>query len=433
MRTDPANFADDLEYPGNHDQTSVRAFSIICAAVSQRSGVHLAVDHRSQVRQSMFHHRLTPAADSLRQDGHVTEIDLTLLDVPRDAPPEDADAYLRAAMAWHFGEDTGSPFWLRTARELDFDPLTEVHTYTDLRRFPNLVDELRSVPVEDLIPRGYGTPAPIPRIFESGGTTGAPKRTAQLPDWLDQVARWQVEDFTAGGFVPGAGLLCLMPSGPHGVGHFDREVAERLGSIFHPIDLDPRWVKKISARNATAEVAAYVDHVVDQARFILETQSVANLHATPPLLEAIARDDALVDLVNQRIRYVLLSGAHVDVDTLELFRVIFENASISVVFGSTMILSQAATRTVGDSFVFDPRAPYVVFWVIDPDTGEQVAYGERGQVVMNHVSKGMFIPNNLERDTAIRTPGPAGQVGDSVSEVAPVAVFGGEPVIEGVY
>jgi hypothetical protein len=212
-------------------------------------------------------------------------------------------------------------------------------------------------------------------------------------------------------------------------------VAHRLGAVFHPIDLDPRWVKKIAARGATAEVAAYVDHVVEQARFVLETQTVANLHATPPLLEAIARDDDLVDLVNQKIRYILLSGAHVDVDTLDLLRSIFPASSISVVFGSTMILSQAATRIVddGDSFVFDPRSPYVVFWVIDPDTGEQVPYGERGQVVMNHVSKGMFIPNNLERDTAIRMQGPPGAVGDSVSEVAPVAVFGGEPVIEGVY
>jgi len=91
------------------------------------------------------------------------------------------------------------------------------------------------------------------------------------------------------------------------------------------------------------------------------------------------------------------------------------------------------TRVEGDSFMFDPRSPYVVFWVIDPDTGAEVPYGARGQVVMNHVSKGMFIPNNLERDTAIRIPGPDGHVGDSVSEVAPVAVFGGEPVIEGVY
>ena len=360
-------------------------------------------------------------------------IDFSLLDVPRDVPPEDPEAYLHTAIAWHFGAETGSPFWLRAARALDFDPLTEVQTFADLRRFPNLVDELRNVPVEDLIPRGYGSPTPIPRIFESGGTTGAPKRTAQLPDWVEQVTRWQVEDFTAGGYVPGRGLACLMPSGPHGVGHFDRVVAERLGSVFHPIDLDPRWVKKLAARNATAQITAYVDHVLDQASYILATQDVVNLHATPPLVEAIARDDALVDLVNSKIRYLLLSGAHVDMDTIDLLRQIFPNTAIAMAFGSTMVLSQAATRVDVGSFVFDPRSPYVVFLVIDPQTGAEVPYGERGQVVMNHISKGMFIPNNLERDTAIRMQGPDGHVGDSVSEVAPVAVFEGEPVIEGVY
>ncbi len=363
----------------------------------------------------------------------MADIDFSLLDVPRVAPPPDPGAYLRTAIAWHFGADTGSRFWLRAAESLDFNPLTDVATHADLRRFPNLVDELRDAPIEDLIPRGYGTPPPIPRVFESGGTTGAPKRTAQLPDWIEQVARWQVEDFTAGGFVPGRGLLCLMPSGPHGVGHFDQVVAERLGSVFYPIDLDPRWVKKLAARNATAEITRYVEHVLAQATDVLQTQDVVNLHATPPLVEAIARDDALVDMVNCKIRYLLLSGAHVDMDTLDLLREIFPKTAIAMAFGSTMVLSQAATRVDGDSFVFDPRSPYVVFGVIDPDTGAAVPYGERGQVVMNHISKGMFIPNNLERDTAIRVPGPAGQVGDSVSDVAPVAVFGGAPVIEGVY
>jgi hypothetical protein len=151
------------------------------------------------------------------------------------------------------------------------------------------------------------------------------------------------------------------------------------------------------------------------------------------LVEAIARDDGLVDLVTCKIRYLLLSGAHVDMDSLDLLREIFPSTAIALAFGSTMVLSQAATRIDRDSIVFDPRSPYVVFWVIDPETGAEVPYGERGQVVMNHISKGMFIPNNLERDTAIRMPGPDGQIGDSVSEVAPVAVFGGEPVIEGVY
>lgn len=360
--------------------------------------------------------------------------DFSLLEVPRSVPIQDPEAYLAAAMAWHFGEHTGSPFWLRTARTLDFDPLTDVKSFADLRLFPNLVNELREVPVEDLVPRGYGSPPPVPQIFESGGTTGAPKRTVQLPDWIAQVVQWQTEDFATGGFVPDHGFLCLMPGGPHGVGYFSRLVSERLGAAFHAIDLDPRWVKKLAARNAAAEVAAYVDHVIEQAVFVLATQNIANLHTTPPLLEAIARNDGVVDLVNDKIRYLLLSGAHVDADTLDLLRDIFPNTTITMAFGSTMVLSQAVTRTADDgSFVFDPRTPYVVFWVVDPGTGERVPYGQPGQVVMNHISKGMFIPNNLERDLAIRMPGPAGQLSDSVSAVRPVTTFEGEAVIEGVY
>jgi phenylacetate-coenzyme A ligase PaaK-like adenylate-forming protein len=365
----------------------------------------------------------------------VATTDFSLLEIPRPVPVDDADAYLRAAIAWHFGADTGSAFWLRTAKTLDFDPLTDINTFTNLRLFPNLVNELRSAPIEDLIPRGYGSPAPVPQIFESGGTTGAPKRTAQLPDWVEQVIQWQTDDFATGGFLPGRGFLCMMPSGPHGVGYFSRLVSERLGSAFHAIDIDPRWVKKLAARNAIAEVTAYVDHVIEQAAFVLKTQNVANLHTTPPLLEAIARDDNLVDLVNAKVRYLLLSGAHVDADTLDVLREIFPNTTITMAFGSTMILSQAVTQMTDDGaqFVFHPRTPYVVFWVVDPDTGEQVPYGQLGQVVMNHISKGMFIPNNLERDCAIRMPGPAAHVSDSVSGVRPVATFEGEAVIEGVY
>jgi len=367
--------------------------------------------------------------------GGMADVDFSLLDVPRSAPVDDPDAYLRAAIAWHFGEDTGCTFWLRAARSLNFNPLTDVNTFADLRLFPNLLNELRSVPIAELIPRGYGSPPPVPQIFESGGTTGAPKRTVQLPDWIEQVIRWQTEDFDTGGFLHGRDFVCMMPSGPHGVGYFSRLVSQRLGSVFHAIDLDPRWVKKITARNATCEVSGYVDHLIEQAVHILQTQDVANLHTTPPLLEAIARNDHVANLVNEKIRFTLLSGAHVDLDTLDLLREIFPNTAITMVFGSTMILSQAVTRQDGDGepFVFDPRTPYVVFSVVDPDTGEEVPYGQRGQVVMNHISKGMFLPNNLERDSAIRMPGPEGQVGDSLSEVKPVAAFEGEPVIEGVY
>src|SRR5271156_5691081 len=221
----------------------------------------------------------------------MADIDFSLLDVPRSAPVDDPEAYLRTAIAWHFGEETGSAFWLRTARTLDFNPLTDVNTFTDLRLFPNLLSELRTEPVEDLIPRGYGSPPPVPQIFESGGTTG-----------------------------------------PRGVGFFSRLVAERLGSTFHAIDLDPRWVKKITARNAASEVTAYVDHLVEQAVHVLQTQQIANLHTTPPLLEAMARNDDVVNLMNEKIGFMLLSGAHVDVDTLDLLSGIFPNTTITMAF-----------------------------------------------------------------------------------------------------
>ena len=314
------------------------------------------------------------------------DVDFSLLAVPRDVPVDDADAYLRAAIAWHFGEATGSVFWLRAAKDLGFDPVADIKTFDDLRRFPNLVNALRSVPVEDLIPRGCGSPPPVPQIFESGGTTGAPKRTVQLPDWVEQVVQWQTEDFTAGGFVPGRGFLCLMPSGPHGVSYFSRRICDRLGSVFHPIDLDPRWAKKLAAHNRSREVAEYVDHVLEQARWILRTQSVANMHTTPPLLEAIARNDADVDLVNEKIRFLLLSGAHVDPDTLDVLGDIFPNTTITMAFGSTMILSQASTRRPGTdcpSFAFDPADRRVVSGCRS-HTGETVPYRRRADRDESH-------------------------------------------------
>jgi len=95
--------------------------------------------------------------------------------------PEDPEAYLRTAIAWHFGADTGSPFWLHLARALDFDPQTDVQTFADLRRFPIWSTSYAMSPSKTSSPRGYGSPTPIPRIFESGGTTGARNEPRSCP------------------------------------------------------------------------------------------------------------------------------------------------------------------------------------------------------------------------------------------------------------
>jgi hypothetical protein len=109
-----------------------------------------------------------------------------VLDRPADQVPETQEL-IEAAMQWHFGSQTGSRYWLERAKTLDFDPRRDVHTHADLRLFPNVVDELRDVQVNDLIPRGYGSTDDLLGVFESGGTTGAPKRVICMADWME---RW---------------------------------------------------------------------------------------------------------------------------------------------------------------------------------------------------------------------------------------------------
>ena len=360
----------------------------------------------------------------------------SVLDAPLDAR-SDPDEFVRAAMDWHFSPSTGSPFWLKRAESLQFDPRADVRGFDDLTLFPNVADELRDVPVHDLIPRGYGAHPDVVGVFESGGTTGPPKRIVVLSDWWDRMLAWMVAHLDARGVVRNRDWLVLFPSGPHMAGELMRRQATALGGLRLTIDIDPRWVKQLIAAGKAEEAEAYAEHLIDEAAFELRTQDIGVLSATPPLLERLARHDDLVELVREKVQTIAWGGAHMDPDTRHLYRTeVFPGVTLDGGYGSTMVLGGAAER-VGlsdeDPCIFDPFSPYITFSVVDPETGRQVAYGERGQVVMNHVSRSFLLPNNLERDTASRTPPPAGQVGDSVADVRPVERFQDEAVIEGVY
>jgi phenylacetate-coenzyme A ligase PaaK-like adenylate-forming protein len=349
----------------------------------------------------------------------------------------DADEFIRAAMEWHFDPETGSPFWLERARSLEFDPRADVKGFEDLTLFPNVTDELRDVRAEDLIPKGYGPRPDVVGVFESGGTTGAPKRIVMLRDWWDRMIAWQVAHLDARGVPRNRDWLVLIPSGPHMAGEMTRRQAAALGGLRFTIDMDPRWVKKLIADGDADQADAYAEHLIDQAAFVLQTQDVGVLMSTPPLLERLARRDDLVELIRQNVRTVLWGGAHMDADTRQLYRTdVFPGLTLDGSYGSTMVLGGAAERldlTDEDPCIFDPFAPYITFSVVEPDTRRKVGYGERGQVVMNHVSRSFLLPNNLERDMATRIRPLEGTVGDAVADVTPVQRFGDETVIEGVY
>jgi phenylacetate-coenzyme A ligase PaaK-like adenylate-forming protein len=349
----------------------------------------------------------------------------------------DPDAFIRAAMEWHFSPTTGSRFWLERAKSLDFDPREDVKSFDDLALFPNVTNELRDVPAEDLIPRGYGPHPEVIGVYESGGTTGAPKRVVMLRDWWDSELARQVAHLDARGVPRNRNWLALFPSGPHMAGALMRSQAAAMGGVPFTIDMDPRWVKKLIAAGKADEANAYAEHLIDQVAFVLQTQDIGVLFSTPPLLERLARRDDLVELVRETVQVIGWGGAHMDADTRQLYRTeIFPGLTIFGSYGSTMILGTAPERpglTDEDPCIFDPPSPSITFSVVEPDSGRTVPYGERGQVVMNHVSKSFLLPNNLERDLATRMAPLEGQAGDSVADVTPVERFDDEAVIEGVY
>jgi phenylacetate-coenzyme A ligase PaaK-like adenylate-forming protein len=359
-----------------------------------------------------------------------------VLDLPPGARP-DPDEFVRAAMDWHFDPATGSPYWLERAKSLDFDPRRDVRTHDDLTLFPNVAAELRDVRAEDLLPRGYGDDPAVVGVFESGGTTGAPKRVVLLNDWLACMLGASNANLDAHGFPRGVNWLGLVPSGPHIVGEYFRRSAATHGALGFCVDLDPRWVKKLLAQGRGAEAGAYAEHVLDQAEEVLRTQDVGVLTLTPSLLERLAARETLVALVNEKVRAIRWGGTHLDPDSRRLYRTeVFPDTVLCGNYGSTMILGMAGERpglTDDDPCVFDPLSPYVTFSVVDPDTRRPVALGARGQVVVHHVSRSFLLPHNVERDLATRTAGPEGLPGDSVADVAPVATFENEAVIEGVY
>ena len=359
-----------------------------------------------------------------------------ILDLPFDVRP-DPDEFIRAAMEWHFNPETGCSYWLERAKTLDFDPRTDVKTHDDLILFPYVAAELRDVRAEDLLPRGYGKRPQVIGFYESGGTTGAPKRVVLMRDWLDRMVNWSNAHLDLHGIERGVNWLGVIPTGPHVVGELFRRQATTHGSYAFAIDLDPRWVKKLIAEDRHQDADAYAEHLIDQAADVLRTQDIGSLTITPPLLERLSRRDELVELVNAKVKAVRWGGTQLDPDSRHLYKTeVFPGTVFCGAYGSTMILGVAGERPgLPDDApcVFDPLAPYVTFTVVDPQSRQVVPYGERGQVLVNHVSKSFLLPNNLERDLATRMQPTEGQIGDSVADITPVAIFEDEVVTEGVY
>lgn len=347
-------------------------------------------------------------------------------------------AHITKMMEWHFSDSTGCPFWLNMRDKLTFNPLKNINTFADLSLFPDISLQLRDVRVEDLIPRGLNS-TDIVGVFESGATTGSPKRYIVYEEWLQQLTKWRTEDLQHNlkANKTFKNTLAAIPSGPHLVSAINSRRTKALGGLYFTVDLDPRWVKKLIKAGDMQAVKAYTNHIVDQMEPIIFSQSIDNLVATPQLLVAISQRKNLASYLNDTLNLIMWGGTHMDVDTLDYLKTsVFNNVTITASYGSSMILSETKARFDQEhngSPIFDSFLPYVILEVMDPVSKKPVDYYKRGQVCMNHLSKFALFPNILERDTAIRLPARNHEVGAAVSDVSTMAEVSGQVVIEGVY
>ncbi|MFJ4658895.1 AMP-binding protein [Nocardia sp. NPDC088792] len=337
--------------------------------------------------------------------------------------------HMQRAIDFHFSSETGSDFWIEKSKSFDFR-LSEVRTRADLLRFPDVSTEWRSVPVDALVPRAMRRHGIRPSVFESGGTTGAPKRIIDATQW-EKTSVWMADRLRElGAPVDDGGMLFLGPTGPHVVGYSNAVIARRLGLTLFSIDVDPRFVR-LALQGGHDEVAElYVDHVVRQAHWILESQDVRLVYLTPPIFAALAMRPEVAALFRDKVRFAVWGSTSMNPDTLELLREVFPGTQIIGGYGNTMMGS--ALELPGYELpTFQAYFPYTAWSVLD-ENREEVGYGDRGLVAIHVLTPEIFLPVSYERDEATRIRSTGVEGTDLVQNVQPLPVAG-EPVIEGVY
>jgi phenylacetate-coenzyme A ligase PaaK-like adenylate-forming protein len=354
------------------------------------------------------------------------------------------DAHAYEMVQWHFHESTACPFWLAKKSELNFDPLTEVRGFDDLRKFPLFEDEwLRGGPVRRWVPRALQD-KPV-YVFETGGTTGIPKTRVVIDDF-----RIDYELFSATlpeeYFPLGANWLMLGPSGPRRLRLAVEHLCQFRGGICFCIDLDPRWVIKLIKKGWLEHLEAYKDHCIEQAITVLTAgHDIKCMFATPKLLDALAlaleqRGTSIKEL---GITGIFSGGTEF---TPQWTRYCVEEllggppsqsgVYMTPTYGNTLMglaCSKPVTAADGYKITYYAPQPRAVTEVVSFDDPQQtVDYGQTGRVKLTTLTREFFVPGFLERDEGEREAPCELYPWDGVSGVRPFHEFAAQTTV-GVY
>ncbi|HTQ38923.1 MAG TPA: hypothetical protein VMJ32_07840 [Pirellulales bacterium] len=341
------------------------------------------------------------------------------------------NAHVYETVQWHFHPSTGCPFWLAKASELKFNPLTEVRSFDDLKKFPEFQDEwLRGGPVRRWVPKALAD-KPI-YVFETGGTTGIPKSRIASEDFridYELFSQTLPEKY----FPHGSNWLMLGPSGPRRLRLAVEHLAQHRGGICFCIDLDPRWVIKLIKRGWMEHLEAYKQHCIEQAITILRAgHDIKCMFTTPKLLEALALEleKRGSSIPQEGITGIFSGGTEF---TPQWTRFAVEEflggppeqsgVYMTPTYGNTLMgLAASKPVTAADGYKISYYAPQprAVVEVVDfKNYNNVVGYGQTGRAKLTTLTKEFFVPGFMERDEGEREPPYEKYPWDGVSGVRP--------------
>jgi len=335
------------------------------------------------------------------------------------------DAHTHEIVQWHFHESTGCPFWLEYKSKLKFDPLSEIKSFDDLKKFPSFEDEwLRGGPVRRWAPKAFAD-KPI-YVFETGGTTGVPKSRIAIDDWRTDYSLFSKtlpDEF----FPPGANWLMLGPSGPRRLRLAIEHLAQVRGGICFCVDLDPRWVIKLIKKGWMEHLEAYKQHCIDQALTILGAgHDIRCMFTTPKLLEslALALEKKGTTIREAGITGIFSGGTEFTPQwTRFATEEYLDGVYMTPTYGNTLMglaCSKPVTAAEGYKIAYYAPQPRAVVEVVQfNDYSRSVSYGATGRVKLTTLTREFFVPGFLERDEGEREPPYVKYPWDGVSGVRP--------------
>lgn len=354
------------------------------------------------------------------------------------------DEHTLKTVHWHFSEETGSPFWLEKKAELNFDPLTDIKSFDDLKKFPHFEDDwLRGGPVRRWVPKGHANKPTY--VFETGGTTGIPKSRVVVEDhWTDY--ELFSDTLPDQHFPKGSNWLMLGPSGPRRLRLAVEHLAQYRGGICFCIDLDPRWVVKLIKKGWMDHLEEYKKHCIDQAVTVLTAgHDVKCMFATPKLLESLgeALDERGTSLQECGITGIFSGGTEFTPQWTkfcveELLGGPADEGGVYMTptYGNTLMgLACSKPVTAVDNYKISYYAPQpraVTEVVTFDDYDQKVGYGETGRVKLYTLTDEFFVPGFMERDEGEREAPFETYPWDGVSGVRPFHELAGATTV-GVY